>query len=122
MSACSDTRPGSTHASYKAWRNGCCSPASMAARIRYREAADAYARQLARGEIGRSYYQSWDDIDVVSVDAMVINGGNVGTWGERREAVRRLVQNGWTSAQIAEHMGLTTRTVERYRSRLKAAA
>ena len=120
MSACPDTRPGSTHASRTAWVAGCTCPAS----------ADAHHRDVVlkreRYELLRTYNlhyrHDWDDVDPISVYTLIIIGGHFSTLAERQEVIRRLVRNGWTSAQIAEHMGLTTRTVERYRSRLKAAA
>ncbi len=60
-----------------------------------------------------------DDIDPLVVD-LLCEGARIGsTTAEREEAVRRLSQRGMATLGIARRLGVTSRTVQRMRQRLR---
>jgi FixJ family two-component response regulator len=57
--------------------------------------------------------------DDLNVEIAVTRGSVVLRPAEIREVVRRLTRRGDSAAQVARHIGATTRTVERHRAVLR---
>lgn len=63
-----------------------------------------------------------DDVDWVAVERAVAGDRTISlTPAECADAVRRLNRRGWSDNQIAAQLGLSDRTVLRYRKRLELA-
>lgn len=88
-----------------------------------RRVAERYPFTKEEAMRGRqTYLARLAELDPVVVDRLVSGRPQPATVPERVAAVRRLHERGLTASQIAGRLGVTTRSVERYRARIRQMA
>lgn len=92
-------------------------PASSPGRVPVRKAAFGLCSRCYQNRYrgGRCKHE----VDSVVVERLIDGDPTPASYSERAAAIGYGLQRGWSASRIAEHLRISTRTVDRYRAQLR---